>query len=156
LSLIGDSVADDLRQSEGLPRTVDLASLNAVRRASSRKVFYALTMLVKGAPLSILRSIEDSSGYEARRLLCAKYDANLAGRQHSLLTKILRPAAFPTEAQPWEDAMLTWKREVAKWERLSLETLPESVKITVLLENAPPGVRATLAMAGHTTADAVE
>ena len=156
LSLIGDTVADDLAKVEGIDYEVSLSEMNEQRRANSRKCFYALTMLVKGPPLGILRQIDDANGYEAWRKLCARFDSNLAGRQHNLLQQILKPKPFGETATAWEDSVLAWKRDVAKWERLATDILTEQVKVSVMLENAPPGIRGQLALQGHTTALQVE
>ena len=85
-----------------------------------------------------------------------RYDSNLAGRQHNLLSTILRPRPFPTDALAWEDALMQWKREVRRWEQITNDFLPDSVQCTVLLENAPSHVRAQLALQGHTTSEALE
>ena len=49
-----------------------------------------------------------------------------------------------------------WKKDVEKWRSLSGKVLPEGVQITVLLENAPSGIRSQLALAGHTTSAAID
>ena len=98
LSLLGDSVADDLIRVESAREKIEVDDLNEVRRGFARKVYYVLTMLLRGPPLAVLRQVEDSNGYEAWRQLTKRYDSNLAGRQHNLLSMILRPKQFPTEA----------------------------------------------------------
>ena len=98
LSLLGDTVADDLGRVEGTQEKVETNDLNEERRGFARKVYYVLTMLLKGPPLAVLRQVEDSNGYEAWRQLTKRYDSNLAGRQHNLLSTILRPKQSPTEA----------------------------------------------------------
>ena len=85
LALLGDSVADDLATCEGLDMEPPLEDMSDGRRALSRKCFYALTMLVRGPPLGILRQIDNANGYEAWRRLVKRFDSNLAGRQHNLL-----------------------------------------------------------------------
>ena len=156
LSLLGDSVADDLIRVETAREKIEVDDLNEVRRGSARKVYYVLTMLLRGPPLAVLRQVEDSNGYEAWRQLTKRYDSNLAGRQHNLLSMILRPKQFPTEALAWEDALMQWKREVRRWEQITNDFLPDSVQCTVLLENAPSHIRAQLALQGHTTSEALE
>ena len=80
LSLIGDSVADDLTTVETLDVEVPLGDMSDHRKELSRKTFYALCMLVKGPPLGIMRQVDNSHGYEAWRRLCRRFDSNLAGR----------------------------------------------------------------------------
>ena len=103
LSLLGDNVAEDLVTVENLDEEPPLSDMSDLRRALSRKCFYALTMLVRGPPLGILRQIEDSHGYEAWRRLPKRFDSNLAGRQHNLLQSVLKPKAFGQTATGWED-----------------------------------------------------
>ena len=115
-----------------------------------------LTKLLKGPPLSLLRQVPDSNGYDAWRQLHRRYDSNQAGRQHAMLGMILRPKPFPTNALAWEDALAEWKRLIEKWQTLSGESLPQSVKITVLLENAPPAIKSQLALQNYTSSADLE
>ena len=98
LSLLGVSVADDMTRVETAAEQIDMADLSEDRRGYARKVYYVLTMLLRGPPLAVLRQVENTNGYEAWRRLLRRYDSNLAGRQHNLLSVILRPKPFPHEA----------------------------------------------------------
>ena len=156
LSLVGDSVGQDLENAALLTVPVNMADMTETRQTHSRKVFYMLTMLLKGPPLSLLRQVPDSNGYDAWRQLHRRYDSNQAGRQHAMLGMILRPKPFPANALAWEDALAEWKRLIERWQTLSGESLPQSVKLTVLLENAPPAIKSQLTLQNYTSAADLE
>ena len=81
------------------------------RQACSWKFYYSLTMLFKGPPLTLLREIPGLSGYDASIHSHARYDANLAMRQHSLLTKIWKPKQFAIDHLRWENPAAERRRE---------------------------------------------
>ena len=107
LSLLGDVVADDLAAAEQVDEEPPMSDMGDRSRVMSRKCFYALTMLVRGPPLGILRQIENANGYEAWRRLVRRFDSNLAGRQHNLLQSVLKPRPFGANATEWEDRAMT-------------------------------------------------
>ena len=69
---------------------------------------------------------------------------------------MLKLKAFGQRATSWEDSVLTWRRDVAKWQQLAGEALSDQVKVSVLLENAPAAIRGQLALQGHRTSADVE
>ena len=54
-------------------REIPLSTLNEVATEDTRKMFYALTMLLRG-PLLLLLKVERGNGFEAWRPLVERYD----------------------------------------------------------------------------------
>ena len=129
-------------------REIPLGTLNEVATEDTRKMFYALTMLLRG-PLLLLLKVERGNGFEAWRPLVERYDGANASRLHQMLQSIMRPKAFPQDAGGFEVALNQWEHLVQRWEILASDLLDEAVKRQILLDMAPLGLRVQLTLAGH-------
>ena len=89
LSLDNEQMHTLLAAAEQQDAPIDLNGLTPANRLLSRRIFYIMTMTLRGAPLGLLKSTPDQNGLEAWRLLYARYEGTSAGRQHSLLSAVL-------------------------------------------------------------------
>ena len=94
LSLLDQSIGPGLATAETESRDMIMDSLTEQAQANARKIFFVLTMTVCGPPLGILKSTAQQNGYQAWHTLCGRYEGSSAGRQHNLLSKVLRPNTF--------------------------------------------------------------
>ena len=83
---VSQSMADHIDAAEAnADREIRLGSLRDIATENARKMFYALTRLVQGPPLPLLRGLERYVGARASRL-------------HHMLQSIMRPKTFPQNA----------------------------------------------------------
>ena len=73
LAMVGPTVGRDIDSASRWTEVVAMSSLEPDRQEQSCKVFYLLTMMMRGAPLQVLRAIEENKGYGAWRQLCRRY-----------------------------------------------------------------------------------
>ena len=148
---VNPSMADDLDAVEtNSERVITLSSLGDVAVENARKMFYALTMLLHGPPLLMLKKVERGNGFEAWRLLVERYEGANASRLHHMLQSIVRPKTFPQDSGGFEAALNEWEHLVQRWEVLFNDILNDAVKRQILLDMAPAGIRVQLTLAGHT------
>ena len=129
LSLDNEAVHTLLTAAEQQDAPIDVNGLTPENRLIARRIFYIMTMTLRGAPLGLLKSMPDQNGLEAWRQLYARYEGTSAGRQHSLLSAVLRPKAFRTDPLQWEDDLHAWEQTLARWESASGETLGDPIRI---------------------------
>ena len=136
-------------------RVISLSSLGNVAVENARKMFYALTMLLQGPPLLLLKKVERGNGFEAWRLLVERYEGANASRLHQMLQSIMRPKTFPQDSGGFEVALNEWEHLVQRWEVLANDILNDAVKRQILLDMAPAGIRVQLTLAGHSNYEAL-
>ena len=136
-------------------RVIPLSTLGDVAVENARKMFYALTMLLQGPPLLLLKRVERGNGFEAWRQLVERYEGANASRLHHMLQSIMRPKAFPLDSGGFEVALNEWEHLVQRWEALANDILNDAVKRQILLDMAPAGIRVQLTLAGHSSYEAL-
>ena len=137
LSLLDTSIGPGLDAAEAEERNLDMNAFNEAAKAASRKIYYILTMTLRGPPLGILKSTPQQNGYLSWRTLFTRYEGSSAGRQHSLLSRILKPKTFREHPLEWEDDLTSWELDVSRWETASMELLSENVKNQSILDQSP-------------------
>ena len=120
-------------------RVIALSSLGDVAVENARKLFYALTMLLQGPPLLLLKKAERGNGFEAWRLLVERYEGANASRLHHVLQSIMRPKTFPQDSGGFEVALNEWEHFVQRWEVLANDIPNDAVKRQILLDMAGIG-----------------
>ena len=95
---VNPSMADHLHSVEtNSERVISLSSHGDVAVENARKMFHALTMLLQGPHLLLLKKVERGNGYEAWRLLMERYEgANASRLHHSYATVHHTPEDGPT------------------------------------------------------------
>ena len=112
--------ANWLAQAETATAPVTMAALvSDDARAFSTAVFHVLVMSLKAAPSLTLRRVDLGNGLEAWRQLTERYAGTSRGRQFALLSRILRPEAFPHEAKACEEALGMWEIDIRDYEAAS-------------------------------------
>ena len=61
------------------------------------QMYYALALITKGSVRTLIRSVEETNGAEAWRLIHSRYAPDTQNRQYALMQKIMTPA------KPWCD-----------------------------------------------------
>ena len=67
-------------------------SLAAVHALCRTQMHYSLALITKGSVRSSVRSVEESNGAEAWRLIHSRYAPDSQNRQYALVQKIMMPA----------------------------------------------------------------
>ena len=132
-------------------RVIPLSTLGNVTVENARKMFYALTMLLQGPSLLLLKRVERDNGFEAWRQLVERYEGANESRLHHMLQSIMRPKAFPQDSGGCEVTLNEWEHLVQRWEVLANDILNDAVKRQILLDMAPVGIRVQLTLAGHSS-----
>merc|ERR1712194_48268 len=140
-----------LDAAEAENRNLDMNAFNEAAKTAARKIYYILTMTLRGPHLGILKSTPQQNGYLSWRTLFARYEGSSAGRQHSLLSRILEPKTFREHPLEWEDDLTSWELDVSRWETASTELLSENMKSQIILDLAPSTIKVSLAVANYTT-----
>ena len=101
-------------------------------------MFYSLPLITKGSVRTPIRSVEESNGAEAWRLIHSRYAPDTEKRQHALVQKIMMPAKLWCDhAEGFESGLRAWELDVGEWERASGTALADAVKYTVMMNMAP-------------------
>ena len=58
----------------------------------SMQMYFALTLITQGSVRTLIRSVEETNGSEAWRLIHSRYASDTQHRQHALMQKIMMPA----------------------------------------------------------------
>ena len=91
---------------------------------------YILINICSGAAATVCRQYQTSNGFEIYRQLCIRFSIPLGTRSIGYLAKLLKPTF---DMNNFEETFSQWEFELNKFERDNGNTLPESVKIAVLL-----------------------
>ena len=92
---------------------ITLAAVKPLGEASlkcSMQMYYSLALITKGSVLTLVRSVEESNGAEAWRLLHRRYAPDTQNRQYALMQKIMMPA------KPWCDHAEGFESGLRAWE----------------------------------------
>ena len=102
------------------------------------QMFRSLALITKGSVRTLIRSVEESNGAEARRLVYSRCAPDTQNRQYALMQKIMMPAKlWCDDAEGFEPGLRVWELDVGEWERASGKALAGAVKYKVMVNVAP-------------------
>ena len=128
---------------------ISLAAVQALGDAHLKcciQMFCSLALITKGSVRTLVRSVEESNGAEAWRLLIQRRDTpETQNRQYPLMQKIMMLAKLWCDhAEGCQSGLRAWELDVGEWERASGTTLADAVKYTVMMNMAPIFLRNNL------------
>ena len=98
------------------------------------QMYHELALITRGSVRTLIRSVEETNGAEAWRLIQSRYAPDTQNRQDSLMQKIMMLA------KPWcdhtegvESGLRSWELDVEEWERAYGTALADAVKCTVMM-----------------------
>ena len=91
---------------------------------------YILINTTIGAAATVCKQYQHTIGFEMYRQLCIRFSIPLGTRSIGHLTRLLKPTF---DKNNFEESFSTWEFELQRFERDNGQTLPDSVKIAVLL-----------------------
>ena len=98
------------------------------------QMYCALALITKGSVRTLIRSMEETNGAEAFRVIHSRYAADTQNRQYALMQKIMTPAKpWCYHAEGFESGLRSWELNVGEWERASGTALANAVKYTVMM-----------------------
>ena len=103
-----------------------------------------------------VRSVEESNGAEAWRLIHCRYAPDTQNRQYALMQKIMIPAKlWYDHAKGFQSGLRAWELDVGEWERASGTALADAVKCTVMMNMAPIFLRNILQLGTYENSTAL-
>lgn len=110
------------------------------------KIYSVLLALTEGDAFRIVHSVQSGNGLEAIRVLWRRYEPKTPGTKRAVLKAIL---AMPTAKKPEEVEKILLHSEglMRKYECMSNYTLPDDLKVNILLEICPKDFREHLEVA---------
>ena len=118
---------------------ITLAGVKALGEAHLKccvQMCYSLALIAKGSVRTLVRSVEESNGAEAWRLIHSSYAPHTQNRQYTLMQKIMMPAKLWCDhAEAFESGLRAWELDVVDWERSSGTALADAVKYLVMMNN---------------------
>ena len=151
MSTLDLSMDDLLDAAERREQPLLLVSLSPAQATLAKKLYYIFAMLLKGTALVVLKQCEKGNGLECWRLLCKRFEGVTDSRLHVMLQGVLRPSAFPADAQGFEAALVSWELLISRWEIKSEDILNDSVKRQILMEQSPSTIKVQLTLQGYKT-----
>ena len=114
----------------------------------ANKFKYILTSTTTGAAATVCRQHQDAMGVEVYRQICQRFALPIGTRSISYLTRLLKPTF---DSNNFEETFSNWEFEVARYERDNNTTLPDGVKIAVLMNETTGALQQHLQLnAGQT------
>ena len=114
------------------------------------QMYCSLALITKGSVRTLVRSVEESNGFEAWRLIHGRYAPDTQNRQYALMQNIMMPAKLWCDhAECFESGFRAWELDVGEWERASGTALADAVKHTVMMNMAPIFPRNSLQLGTH-------
>ena len=112
--------------------------------------------MTKGSVRTLIRSVEESNGAEAWRLIHSRYAPDTQNRQYALMQKIMMPAKLWCDrAEGFESGLRAWVLDVGEWERACRTAWADAVKSTVMMNMAPICLRNTLQLGTYSNSAAL-
>ena len=100
--------------------------------------YFALALITRGSVRTPIRTVEETNGAEAWRLIHSRYAPDSQNRQYALMQKIMTPAKQRCDhTEGFESRPKSWELDVGEWERASGTALADAVKYTVMMNIAP-------------------
>ena len=135
-----DEFRKDLDEAEKATEPMDFLEMSVEQHARSEKLYSILVGLLRGRPLKILRSVEDSNGLEVWRELTRQMAPKTRARSISLLQAFLQHPAFTKEKSIMEQ-VLGLERLAEEYHSVAKEAIAENIKLSVLLRAVPAHLR---------------
>ena len=114
--------------------------------AASKRLYFALAMTVKGSAQAVVRSVEQCNGAMAWRMLCDRYEPDVAARLSSTMSHILAVHVYPSTLSEFEDKCSEWEMNIRGCESLSGEVFNTTVLKGIFIDRVPRGIRTMLQM----------
>ena len=100
--------------------------------------YFALALMTRGSIRTLIRTVEETNGAEAWRLIHSRYAPDTQNRQYALMQKIMTPAKPRCDhTEGFEARPRSWEMDVGEWERASGTALADAVRYTVMMNIAP-------------------
>ena len=119
---------------------ISLTAVKALGEAHLKcciQMYYWLALITKGSVRTLVRSVEESNGAEAWRLIQNRFAPDTQNRQYALMQKIMMPSKlWRDHAEGFESGLRARKLYVGEWERASGTALADAVKYTVMMNMA--------------------
>ena len=120
-------------------------SLSAVRALGEAHLKCCMQMYYKNPD----RSVEETNGAEAWRLIHSRCAPDSQNRQYALMQKIMMPAKpWCDHTEGFQSGLRSWELDVGEWERASGTALADAVKYTVMMNMVPIFLRNVLQFVG--------
>ena len=82
-------------------------------------VYCALALITKGSVRTVIRSVEETNGAEAWRLIHSPYAPDTQNRQYALMQKIMMPVKpLCDHTEGFESGLGSWELDVGEWDVL--------------------------------------
>ena len=91
---------------------------------------YILVIITEAAAATICRQYQQECGLEIYRQICNRFSTPLGTRSIGYLTKLLKPTF---DSNNFEESFCNWEYELQRYEHDNSTTLPDQVKIAVLM-----------------------
>ena len=136
MSLVS-SVSHELMDRCEIERNpISLAAVRALGEAHLKccmQMYCALALITKGSVRTVIRSVEETNGAEAWRLIHSRYEPDTQNRQYALMQKIMMPSkTWCVHTEGFESGLRSWELDVGEWERASGTALADAFKYTVM------------------------
>ena len=133
---------------------ISLAAVQALGDAHLKcctQMYYSLALVTKGSVRTLVRSVEESNGAEAWRLIHNRYGPDTPNRQYALMLAKL----WCDHAEGFESGLRSWELDVGEWERASGTALADAVTYTVMMNMAPIFLRSNLQLGAYANSPAL-
>ena len=113
-----------------------------------RVIYNVLAQVLGGRALALIKNVPRGSGLEAWRRLAREYEPQSGARWSAMLSSVLAPAGWEAlGGNAFEDALVDWETRAAKYEAASGDKLSDAIRVAIVLQHAPRGIRE--ALRGH-------
>ena len=120
------------------------------------QLYFSLALITKGSVRTLVRSVEDSNGAEAWRLIRNRYAPDTQNRQYALMQKIMMLAKrWCDHAEGFESGLRTWELDVGESKRASGTALADAVIYTVMMNMSPIFLRSSLQLGTYANSAAL-
>ena len=104
-------------------KPISLAAVRALGEAhlkSCMQMCFALALITRGSVRTLIRSVEETNGAEAWRLIHSRHAPDAQNRQYALMQKIMMPAkTWCDHTEGFESGLRSRELDVGEWERAS-------------------------------------
>ena len=151
MSLVS-SVSHEICEIERNPISLEgVRALGDAHLKCCMQMYCALALITKGSARTLIRSVVETNGAEARRLIHCRYAPDTQNRQYALMPA--NPWCDHTEG--FESGLRSWELDVGEWERASGTALADAVKYTVMMNMAPIFLRKSLQLGTYANSTAL-
>ena len=120
---------------------LDRNTLQVQNLNEGRQLGYLLVQKTKGeTQLQLRRWIQSTSGWEAWRQLNLLHSTSKRSTHFKLLSSLMNPS-FDTQPASFLQQFNAWKEQVARYQKLSGENLPDFIKLTAVVNGLKGQVR---------------